>query len=115
MAALQVQSLVDIGSGLWPFAHNSTNALYGGWWNGKYSVASSVHSVCTPSLPSLPADLDMMQVSQGDFSCAADAPSLARCRAHFSMWCIMKVTTCTCMHSSSDRLTRPPFLRRPLC
>ena len=23
-------SLVDIGSGLWPFAHNSTNATYGG-------------------------------------------------------------------------------------
>jgi hypothetical protein len=26
-------SLVDIGSGLWMFAHNSTNATYGGWWN----------------------------------------------------------------------------------
>ena len=23
-------SLVDIGSGLWPFAHNSTNATFGG-------------------------------------------------------------------------------------
>jgi len=26
-------SLVDIGSGLWMYAHNSTNATYGGWWN----------------------------------------------------------------------------------
>lgn len=27
-------SLVDIGSGLWPYAHNSTNATFGGYWNG---------------------------------------------------------------------------------
>jgi hypothetical protein len=26
-------SLVDIGAGLWPFAHNSKNASLGGWWN----------------------------------------------------------------------------------
>ena len=26
-------SLVDIGAGLWPFAHGSVNAQYGGWWN----------------------------------------------------------------------------------
>jgi hypothetical protein len=26
-------SLVDIGSGLWPFSHNSTNPTYGGYWN----------------------------------------------------------------------------------
>ena len=26
-------SLVDIGSGLWMYAHNSTNASVGGWWN----------------------------------------------------------------------------------
>jgi len=25
-------SLVDIGSNLWPYAHNSTNATFGGWW-----------------------------------------------------------------------------------
>lgn len=31
---LSMVSLVDIGSNLWPFAHNSTNATYGGWWNG---------------------------------------------------------------------------------
>ena len=26
-------SLVDIGSGLWPFAHNATNATVQGWYN----------------------------------------------------------------------------------
>ena len=26
-------SLVDIGAGLWMWAHNGTNAKYGGWWN----------------------------------------------------------------------------------
>ena len=28
-------SLIDAGSGLYMFAHNSTNPLYGGWWNGE--------------------------------------------------------------------------------
>lgn len=61
-----MMSLIDIGSGLWPFAHNSTGA--GGWWN----------------------DLDMLEVGNGDFECDADAAAMARCRIHFSMWCIMK-------------------------
>ena len=26
-------SLVDTGAGLWMFAHNSTNATFGGWWS----------------------------------------------------------------------------------
>lgn len=26
-------SLVDIGSGLWPYAHNSKDPQFGGWWN----------------------------------------------------------------------------------
>jgi len=26
-------SLVDIGAGLWPFAHTTINATFGGWWN----------------------------------------------------------------------------------
>ena len=26
-------SLVDIGAPLWPFAHNSSNPTFGGWWN----------------------------------------------------------------------------------
>ena len=31
-------SLVDIGAGLWMYAHNSTNATFGGWWNDLVSV-----------------------------------------------------------------------------
>jgi hypothetical protein len=30
---MSMVSLVDIGSGLWPYAHNSSNATVGGWWN----------------------------------------------------------------------------------
>jgi hypothetical protein len=30
---MSMVSLVDIGSGLWPYAHNSTNSTVGGWWN----------------------------------------------------------------------------------
>ena len=62
-------SLVDIGAPLWPFAHNSSNPTFGGWWN----------------------DLDMIEVGNApDFVCGADAASLARCQAHYSLWCIMK-------------------------
>jgi hypothetical protein len=32
---MSMVSLVDIGSGLWVYAHNSTNATFGGWWNGR--------------------------------------------------------------------------------
>ena len=28
-----MMSLVDIGAGLWPYAHGSNNATFGGWWN----------------------------------------------------------------------------------
>lgn len=59
-------SLVDIDSGLWPFAHNSTGD--GGWWN----------------------DADMLEVGNGDFSCDDDAAAMARCHVHFSMWAILK-------------------------
>jgi len=34
-------SLVDIGSGLWPFAHTSVNVSVGGWWNGEAWLALS--------------------------------------------------------------------------
>merc|ERR1711871_1129965 len=62
-------SLVDIGAGLWMWAHNSTNAKYGGWWN----------------------DLDMIEVGNGpDFKCDESTAALDRCRAHFTMWTIMK-------------------------
>jgi alpha-galactosidase len=56
-------SLVDIGSGLWPFAHNSTNATFGGFWN----------------------DLDMIEIGNApDFVCSQDAASLTRCQTHFT-------------------------------
>ena len=63
-------SLADIGSGLWPFAHNATGyERYGGWWN----------------------DLDMIEIGNGpDFLCAASPAAAARCRVHFSLWTIMK-------------------------
>ena len=54
-------SLVDMGSGLWPFAHNSTNTSFGGYWN----------------------DLDMMEVGRGEFS---GPGSLTLSQAHFSLW-----------------------------
>ncbi len=66
---MSMLSLVDIGSGLWPFAHNATNATQGGWFN----------------------DLDMIEVGNSpDFNCGADPAALARCQIHFSMWSIMK-------------------------
>ena len=34
----------------------------------------------------------MIEVGNGvDFDCAHDAAALARCHAHMTMWCIMKV------------------------
>ena len=58
-------SLVDMGSGWWKYAHNSSNASIGGW-----------HT-----------DLDMLEVGRGEFS---GPGSLELARAHFSLWCIMK-------------------------
>ena len=43
-------SLVDIGAGLWPFAHGSVNAQYGGWWNDlvrQQPMQISIHSVAS--------------------------------------------------------------------
>lgn len=37
-------SLVDIGAGLWPYAHNEIDPKFGGWWN----------------------DLDMIEIGNGD-------------------------------------------------
>lgn len=66
---LSMVSLVDIASNLWPYAHNSSNATFGGWWN----------------------DLDMIEIGNGqDFLCDKDQDSLNRCQAHMTMWCIMK-------------------------
>ena len=62
-------SLIDIGRDLWMYAHNSTNSKFGGWWN----------------------DLDKIEVGNApDFVCAESPAALARCRAHFTMWTIMK-------------------------
>jgi alpha-galactosidase len=65
---MSMVSLVDIGSGLYVFAHNGTND-FGGWWN----------------------DLDMMEIGNSpDFACGDDAAALARCQAHLTMWAVMK-------------------------
>jgi len=63
-----MKSLIDIGSGLWPFAHNgSANPTAGGWFN----------------------DLDMLEVGNGEFS-SNTLTGLVFSRTHFSMWCLMK-------------------------
>lgn len=65
---MSVISLVDIASGLWPYASNGSE-LYGGWWN----------------------DLDILEIGNSlDFNCSIDAAALERCRAHFTMWTILK-------------------------
>ena len=63
-----MQSLVDIASGLWVWAHNaSLNPESGGWW----------------------ADLDMAEIGNGDFKCE-DPAALPLCHTHFTMWCLTK-------------------------
>ena len=45
-------SLVDIGAGLWPFAHNSTNPTFGGWWNECVLNREPTHThTLTPFFP----------------------------------------------------------------
>ena len=62
-------SEVDLASGLWPLAHNASNATAGAWFN----------------------DLDILCVGNApDFLCGADAAALARCRVHFSMHAMLK-------------------------
>lgn len=65
---MSMVSLVDIGSGLWVYAHNSTSSQYGGWWN----------------------DLDMLEIGNGDFACETSKQALLMCQAHYSLWTIMK-------------------------
>lgn len=113
---MSMLSLVDIGSGLWPYAHNTTNATYGGYWNG-ISPSPPPHSIVilhvvvrplglspflvrTRSTRSLTfahihthvhSDLDMMEIGNSpDFVCGQDEPSLLACQAHYTMWTIMK-------------------------
>ena len=62
-------SLVDIGSGLWMYAHNSTNATYGGWWNdldsswgrGGHAMLARCARNCDPNDPPLRAPLTLNQ------------------------------------------------------
>lgn len=63
-------TLVDIGSGLWPYAHNaSVSPIRAGYWN----------------------DLDMLETGNApDFVCSRSPAALERCRYHFSMWSISK-------------------------
>jgi hypothetical protein len=64
---LSMVSLIDIGSGLWPYAHTDTGT--GSFWN----------------------DLDMIEVGNEPDFVAEDGPtSLEMARAHFGMWAIMK-------------------------
>lgn len=66
-------SLVDIGSGLWPYAHNASNATSGGFWND------------------LDMDLDMVEIGNApDFVCSAGTDAWARCVAHLTLWAVMK-------------------------
>ena len=69
---MSMTSLVDIASGLWPFAHNSSNPQFGGWWSASRSAPLSTpapplalsppHPVSTPLPLPAPDDLDMMCV-----------------------------------------------------
>lgn len=63
---LSMVSLIDIGSGLWPYAHNDTGN--GAFWN----------------------DLDMLEIGNGDFAAEKGKVFLEMARAHYSMWAAMK-------------------------
>lgn len=69
---LSMTSLIDIGSGLWPFAHNGSKSANtsnpGGFWN----------------------DLDMIEVGNGDFVAEISDLTAAQARSHYSMWAVMK-------------------------
>jgi alpha-galactosidase len=62
---LSMVSLVDLGSGLWHFAHNDTGN--GGWWN----------------------DFDMIEIGRGDFE-PINQHQLNMARTHMTYWCICK-------------------------
>eukprot|EP00038_Savillea_parva_P019610 m.28089 g.28089 ORF g.28089 m.28089 type:complete len:758 (-) comp4481_c0_seq1:102-2375(-) len=65
---LSMTSLIDIGSGLWPYAHNGSLGTAGGFWN----------------------DLDMLEVGNGEFDADANSLYEAQARSHYSLWCAMK-------------------------
>ena len=43
-------SLVDIGSGIWPYAHNSTDPAYGGWFSDLDMLVSAQCACCSGSV-----------------------------------------------------------------
>jgi hypothetical protein len=64
-------SLIDLGAGLWPYAHNGSLTTVkggGGFWN----------------------DLDMLEMGNGAFVASSSALNAANARSHFSMWAVMK-------------------------
>jgi len=64
-------SLVDKGSGLWPYAHNGSLTTVeggGGFFN----------------------DLDMLELGNGAFNASVSALYAAQARSHFSLWAAMK-------------------------
>ena len=69
---ISMVSLVDLGAGLWPCAHNgSLTTVKGGgrFWN----------------------NLDMLELGNGAFVASTNALGAANARSHFSMWAVMKV------------------------
>jgi alpha-galactosidase len=61
-------SLVDLGSGLWPYPHNGSRPGRKSWWN----------------------DFDIMEVGNGEFDPELGDANLQMARAHFTYWCILK-------------------------
>jgi len=66
---LNMISLVDLVSGLWPYAHNgSSHSHQEAWFN----------------------ELEMMQVANGDFIAEQGEEARNRVEAHFTMWAVLK-------------------------
>eukprot|EP00040_Diaphanoeca_grandis_P029876 m.175804 g.175804 ORF g.175804 m.175804 type:complete len:713 (-) comp31831_c0_seq2:101-2239(-) len=65
---LSMITLVDTGSGLWPYAHNGSLGTAGGFWN----------------------DLDMLELGNGVFDADQSPFFAAQARTHYSLWCVMK-------------------------
>jgi len=109
-------SLVDIGSGLWPFAHNATTTPDNG---GVFNDLDMIGEIALPVFPSSSSSffhssshsssynflsslsltylliliLSTLFIEIGnapDFVCGQDDEELRRCQTHFYMWCLMK-------------------------
>ena len=94
---LSMTSLVDIGSGLWSFAHNDTGS--GGWWN-DLDVSAAACSSCRSELvglsvyvclsPSPEAAVQMIEIGNGAFTAEQSPQALAMAQTHMTYWSIMK-------------------------